>query len=85
MLKPIDAPTTNGERTALSEVRRESDRMDKLTGDLGDIRVYMSADGKTKYLRIWQGEGNKVFGDTRPLWFEVIPASVTANTPTERK
>jgi hypothetical protein len=81
MLTPIVTPDPKD----LNEISRESPRFDKLTNDTGDLRVYASADGTKKFLRVWEGASNRAGGDDRsgPRWYEIAPAQ--APTPTATK
>ncbi|MGH3428506.1 MAG: hypothetical protein ACRDQZ_13220 [Mycobacteriales bacterium] len=78
MLKMLQtAPSDLGKQP---EIRKDALVLDRVTGDIGDLRTYRSTDGKTKYLRVWAGNG--VAGS--PLWYEITPSSSNP-TPSKEK
>ena len=51
----------------LTEERKHSVTLERITLDRGDLTTYTGQNGK-RYLRVWQHVG-------RPLWFEVSSAA----------
>lgn len=91
MLKLLDAaPADLGKK---SEITRESGRLDRITGDTGDLSTHQSTDGKRKYLRVWVHENSSnqldnahgigAHFEPTALWFEVTPAPEKDPTKTK--
>ncbi|HJX74722.1 MAG TPA: hypothetical protein VJ247_00110 [Gaiella sp.] len=71
MLKPLDDAPELGPN---AELRKLSTQLDKITGNLGDLRIY-TVEGYRRVLRVWSGpeEGG------RAVWFEIEPEKVDAS------
>lgn len=87
MLKPLPAAPA-GE---LRDIPKQNAQLNRITEDAGDLRMFTSADGKTKYLRVWVGDPKRASQaeapTTGPQWYEVVtvPAEAVAATADEVK
>lgn len=67
MLKPLIAKPS----AELREEKRTAASLDKATGDRADLRTYVTADGKSRYLRVWVGDP-KLDEAGGPKWYEIV-------------
>jgi hypothetical protein len=78
VLKPLPGKPEN----LRDAPRKQNDALDRVIGDTADLRIYTSADGKTRYLRVWQGDPKRdESGKSGATWFEIVEANAPAAEP----
>lgn len=78
MLRPMTTSPTDLAKPK-SIVAKHNSTLDKITGDMADLRVHTSQDGSKKYLRVWETPAT---GDKESArWYEIIEP---ADDPTKK-
>lgn len=83
MLKKVEMTKKVSE--TLTAVAKPNRTLDKYTEDIGDLAFYTSADGKTRYLRVW--DSTEATGATQgaAVFYVVSPGLGQTRTPLESK